>query len=212
MNSTLRLVLISDTHSFHRGLSIPDGDILIHAGDLTNWGKSEDLQSFNNWLGLLSHKHKLVIAGNHDFCLENEPQASAAILTHCTYLCDTSITLYGIKFYGSPWQPEFCHLAFNLDRGPQIKAKWDLIPRDTDVLITHGPPFGYGDRTNQDETVGCLDLLTAVRLVQPKLHVFGHIHEGYGQYQNDHTIFINACSCNMNYQPINPPVVFDYQI
>ncbi len=206
---SLRLVLISDTHNLHRKLSIPDGDILIHAGDLTSWGDPKDLRSLNDWLGKLPHQHKLVIAGNHDFCLEQDPQTSEALLTNCVYLRDRALTIAGIKFYGSPWQPEFCHLAFNLDRGSKIRAKWDLIPQDTDVLITHGPPFGYGDRTAHEEVVGCLDLLAAVRVIQPKLHVFGHIHEGYGVFNNEHTTFVNASTCDISYGPVNPPVIFD---
>jgi Icc-related predicted phosphoesterase len=205
----MRLVLISDTHNLHKSLLVPEGDVLIHAGDITKWGDPADVNSLNKWFATLPHRHKLVIAGNHDFCLEQTPQESEALLTNCLYLRDASVTIEGVKFYGSPWQPEFCHLAFNLNRGPEIKAKWDLIPNDTDVLITHGPPYGFGDRTTQNEVVGCLDLMTRLRIVRPRLHVFGHIHEGYGLYHDEHTTYANASICTVSYQPINQPLVFD---
>jgi len=205
----IKIVCISDTHSLHRDLSIPDGDILIHAGDLTRYGSFEDLYDFNKYLGSLPHSHKIVIAGNHDFCFESEPQTCAALLTNCTYLQDQAVTIHGIKFYGSPWQPWFYNWAFNLHRGAEIKEKWDLIPQDTDVLITHGPPYGRGDKTFYNELVGCQDLLLAVKRIRPKLHVFGHIHEGAGISGTTHTTFINASSCNLQYKPVNPPVVYD---
>ncbi len=207
----LKLVLISDTHNLHQRLKIPEGEVLIHAGDITRWGDPADLRQFNRFLGMLPHPYKIVIAGNHDFCLERNPGESEALLTNCIYLRDQSITLHGIKFYGSPWQPQFCNLAFNLKRGPELKAKWDLIPPDTDVLITHGPPLGYGDRTLWKKRAGCAELLNAALAIKPRLHVFGHIHEAAGIFANAHTTFVNASSCDINYRPINPPIIFEYE-
>jgi Icc-related predicted phosphoesterase len=207
---SIRLVAISDTHGLHRHLTIPDGDILIHAGDITGHGQMEQVADFNDWLGTLPHRHKIVIAGNHDFCFEDQPEETAALLTNCIYLFDEAITLDGLYFYGSPWQPWFFDWAFNLRRGPEIRAKWELIPPETDVLITHGPPLGYGDLTSHGECVGCADLLESVRQKRPKLHIFGHIHEGYGMMQNEHTTFINASSCNLQYRPVQRPFVYDW--
>jgi Icc-related predicted phosphoesterase len=204
-----RIVVISDTHNKHRALKIPDGDILIHAGDLTDMGELPDVADFNDWLGTLPHEHKLVIAGNHDFCFQNEPEAAEALLTNTVYLRDRSITLRDIIIYGSPWQPWFFNWAFNLRRGAEIRAKWDLIPEAVDILITHGPPAGYLDQTYLDERVGCVDLLEAVRRVRPKYHIFGHIHEAYGRLTNKHTQFINASSCTLEYEPINSPIIID---
>jgi hypothetical protein len=135
--------------------------------------------------------------------------ASEAILTNCTYLKDSELVIDGIKFYGSPWQPEFFDLAFNLPRGAALKAKWDLIPKDADVLITHGPPQGYGDLTRQGDRAGCFDLLDTIKALQPRLHVYGHIHEGVGKYQVGRTTLINASSCDPDYHPANPPIIFD---
>lgn len=208
---SIRIVAISDTHSRHRELRIPNGDILIHAGDLTDLGELSDVRDFNTWIGSLPHKHKLVIAGNHDFCFEREPSEAKSLLTNCTYLLDDVITIEGITFYGSPWQPWFYNWAFNLKRGPEIRAKWDLIPNEIDILITHGPPIGYLDQTYLGERVGCEDLLNAIRRIQPAYHIFGHIHEGYGRKTNGHTEFINASSCSLNYEPINPPMIIDLE-
>lgn len=206
---TVRLVLLSDTHSQHAPVAVPPGDVLIHAGDLTDHGELDVVRDFNAWLGGLPHPHKLVIAGNHDFCFERQPEASAALLTNATYLLDSGVTLAGLTFYGSPWQPWFYDWAFNLQRGPELKAKWDLIPAGTDVLITHGPPAGHSDLTVQGDHAGCADLLAALARVQPRLHVFGHIHEGYGQTQAGPTLCVNASICDVNYHAVNAPVVID---
>jgi len=206
----ITIVAISDTHAQHQALDVPEGDILVHAGDLTNMGALEDVTSFNAWLCSLPHPHKIVVTGNHDFCFERTREASEALLTNCTYLHDSAATVMGIRFWGSPWQPWFFNWAFNLQRGEEIRRKWDLIPDTTDVLITHGPPHGHGDRTRSGELVGCGDLLEVVERIHPKLHVFGHIHEGYGVSSNDHTTFVNASNCDFAYAPVNPPIVLEY--
>lgn len=207
---TMRLICISDTHSLHwRMHDVPDGDILIHAGDLTNVGDIRDVYDFNDFLGELPHPYKLVIAGNHDFCFERDPQTCRAILTNAVYLHDEAVTIEGIRLYGSPWQPEFCDWAFNLPRGPALKAKWDLIPSDTDVLITHGPPHQVLDRTEGGDVAGCEDLADAIRRIRPRLHVFGHIHEGAGMVESGRTTWINASICTARYQPTNPAIAYE---
>jgi Icc-related predicted phosphoesterase len=126
------------------------------------------------------------------------------------YLQDSGVEINGVKFWGSPWQPWFHDWAFNLKTSTQLRSKWNLIPTDTDVLLTHGPPFGILDRTQRTgESVGCHELLLAVRRVSPKLHVFGHIHEGYGMKQVGETLFANASTCTLQYRPTNSPVVVD---
>ena len=208
----LKIVAISDTHGHHHQVQIPDGDILVHAGDLTSHGKLDEVAAFNVFLGTLPHTHKVIIAGNHDFCFERQPTESRALLTNGLYLQDEAISIEGIKFYGSPWQPWFYNWAFNLERGPAIRAKWDLIPKDTDILITHGPPYGHGDRTARREFVGCKDLLDVVEQIRPYAHIFGHIHEGYGITNNSDTAFLNASTCTLTYEAINAPLVFQYQV
>jgi Icc-related predicted phosphoesterase len=208
----MKIVAISDTHALHRSVIIPPGDILVHAGDITGHGAMDEVRDFNALLGTLPHRHKIVIAGNHDFCFEKDPVASRAALTNCIYLQDEEVEVGGIRFYGSPWQPWFFDWAFNLQRGAEIRAKWDLIPEETDVLITHGPPKGHGDVTCRGEAVGCDDLLEAVERIQPRVHVFGHIHEGVGITSNGTTTFINASTCDLAYRPVNPPLVHLYEV
>jgi Icc-related predicted phosphoesterase len=206
---TIRIVAISDTHGFHRGLEIPDGDLLIHAGDLTGNGTLDELSEFNGWLASLPHCFKIVIAGNHDWCFERRSQEAVSCLTAGVYLQDQGVLLNGLTIYGSPWQPWFFNWAFNLQRGAEIRAKWDMIPTKVDVLVTHGPPLGHGDATWRGEHAGCHDLLAAVERIRPKLHIFGHIHEGAGVTESDHTTFVNASSCDAFFSPVNPPIVID---
>jgi Icc-related predicted phosphoesterase len=208
----MKLIALSDTHGFHRSLEIPDGDILIHAGDLTRHGTLDDVREFNDFLGTLPHPHKIVIAGNHDFCFESDRKACEELLTNCIYLQDQDFVIDGIKFYGSPWQPWFYDWAFNLESGPEIRAKWELIPEDTDVLITHGPPYGIGDLTSRGDSAGCQDLFEVVEKIKPGVHVFGHIHEGFGIIKKETTTFINASVCDQLYRLVNPPIVFDYKV
>lgn len=238
----IRFVFLSDTHSLVEKLEnfVPHGDVLLHTGDFTSVGLPEAIQKFDTFLAQLPHKVKVVIAGNHDNTLDPEMVAnrdllrlkfmiqkhnfedvleelgvksSRELLKHCIYLMDSSIEICGIKIYGSPWQPEFCSWAFNLPRGEACLKKWDLIPEDTDILMTHGPPLGHGDLCRNRLRAGCVELLTTVQTrVKPKYHLFGHIHEGYGITTDEKTIFINGSNCTINYKPKNKPIVFDYTI
>lgn len=206
----MKLVAISDTHNKHCELKVPSGDILIHAGDFSRKGSLEDLADFNQWLGELPHKYKILIAGNHDFCFQNHAKEARSLLTNAIYLEDSCEIIEGIKIYGSPWQPWFFNWAFNLKRGQEIAAKWALIPEDTKVVITHGPPYGILDKTKTGVIVGCEELLKKIEFIQPKYHIFGHIHEGYGVQIQGKTTFINASSCDASYRLINPPIVVDF--
>jgi len=207
-----KIVTISDTHSLHNQVNIPDGDILLCAGDITNKGDLSDVTRFNYFLSGLPHKHKVSIAGNHDFCFEDGRKDHARKdLSVCEYLCDEWVNVDGLKIYGSPWQPWFYDWAFNLQRGQELKEKWAMIPDDTDILITHGPPMGILDYTLMDKkNVGCQDLLDRINEIKPKLHLFGHIHEGYGTDKIGETLFVNASTCTLRYQPINKPIVIIY--
>lgn len=210
----MRIVVLSDTHGLHGLISaIPDGDVLIHAGDLVGRGALTEVAEFFAWYGSLPHAHKIVIAGNHDWGFERQPTlAEGLVPTGVRYLRDSGVTIDGVKFWGSPWQPWFYNWAFNLLRGPEIAAKWALIPDDTNVLITHGPPRGILDLTNgyPAEHVGCDDLLARIdHLSQLRLHAFGHIHEGYGQEQHGAVRYVNASICTADYAPTNSPVVID---
>jgi predicted phosphohydrolase len=207
---SMRLVCISDTHFPPHALQIPDGDVLIVAGDVCLRGHDYELELFDRFLGRLPHRHKLLVAGNHDWVLaEAGHEAAQALVKNATYLEDSGIDIDGVKFWGSPWQPEFYNWAFNLPRGPKLAQVWAKIPNDTDVLITHGPPYGTLDQVPSGEHVGCEELLKALQRVRPTIHVFGHVHEGYGVLKKDGITFINASLCDERYRPINTPIVTD---
>lgn len=209
----MKLVLISDTHTQHSRLCLPEGDVLIHAGDWSLPGKLKEALDFAGWLKTQPHKTKVVIAGNHDFSAqafmtENSEQVLRDIFAPAHYLRDSSLLVGDVLIYGSPWQPWFYNWAFNLQRGLEIRAKWDLIPPHTDVLVTHGPPMGILDQPGGCGThVGCQDLMDAVSVIKPKIHVFGHIHGGYGQKEFNGTQFFNASVVNESYRVVNEPLI-----
>jgi predicted phosphodiesterase len=149
----MRIVCLSDTHGTHERLTVPEGDLLVHAGDFTNLGRPAEIERFDRWLGTLPHPHKLVIAGNHDFLFERKPEKARALLTNARYLQDEACEVNGLRLWGSPWQPWFHDWAFNLARGPELAAKWALVPERIDVLVTHGPPAAILDRTHGGEAV-----------------------------------------------------------
>ncbi len=205
------IVFISDTHNQHHFLDLPDGDILVHAGDISGRGKDHEVQDFMAWYEAHRHPHKILIAGNHDFMAERKPQAWAALIPdNVIYLENEACEVLGLKFWGSPITPWFYDWAFNRRRGADIRKYWERIPEDTDILITHGPPKGYLDKVLRDgNQVGCEDLLAFVLKIKPQYHVFGHIHEGYGQSTNEDTVFINASVLDVGYNLVNAPIVVE---
>ncbi len=205
----MRVVCLSDTHDRLDRIEVPDGDLLVHAGDLTMRGELDQLRAFDAQLAALPHPHKVVIAGNHDFAFERDPEAARACITAATYLEDEEVEVAGLRIYGSPWQPWFHDWAFNLQRGAALAEKWARIPEGLDILLTHGPPAGYGDRCYDGRRVGCADLLVAIERARPRFHIFGHIHEDAGRWQHGPTTLVNACNCTLRYKPTQPPVVLD---
>lgn len=206
----MRIVCISDTHGFHGGLKVPEGDLLLHAGDLCKRGLLSELEETADWLRSLPHRHKVIIAGNHDFCLEEDPEQARPLLHGLTYLKDESCQVEGLRIYGSPWQPWFHDWAFNLPRGAPLREVWSKIPDHTQILLTHGPPHGVLDETYDGRRVGCEELSLRLEQVQPRLHVFGHIHEAHGQAWHGETLCLNACLCNLRYRPVQAPWVVEW--
>ena len=187
-----RIVAIADTHNRHAQLDLPAGDVLIHAGDLTGRGTLRELEQVADWLRAQPHRHKVVVAGNHDFALQRQPAEAKALFHGLHLLEDDEVWLEGLRIWGSPWQPWFHDWAFNLRRGPDLDEKWRLIPEGVDVLVTHGPPHGYGDVVYRGERVGCEDLTRHLDRVKPRLHLFGHIHEDKGTWQRGATRIVNC--------------------
>jgi len=185
----LQLVLLSDTHELHR--EIPAGDIFIHAGDFTMFSRSlRGIVDFNEWLGELPHQHKIVVPGNHETFLQTDPE-NRSLIGNATVLINQAATVAGLRIWGSPVTPS--GPAFGIRSDEKRERLYCSIPADTEVLITHGPPFGILD-CNPRSTLhqGDRVLLEAVKRVRPKIHVFGHIHGAYGIMQDEHTTFVNA--------------------
>lgn len=208
----MKIALISDNHCTRP--EIPECDLLLHAGDLTFMGKQEELAAEIRWLASLPCP-VILISGNHDwFFYHAGPEVSQHFILGCGaknifYLQDDFMLFKELTIYGSPWQPWFYNWAFNAHRGPEIRKHWDKIP-ECDILITHGPPHGICDRSyGGGPTLGCQDLMDAVLRTKPKLHVFGHIHGGYGEKIFNGTTFVNASVVNEQYKLVNSPIIFE---
>jgi Icc-related predicted phosphoesterase len=208
----MKLHFFSDTHNKHDQLKFNGGDILFFCGDMCKSGKIIEAKNFIDYVKNLPYLHKVVIAGNHDFCFEdhNKEEIENYIKeSGIIYLNDSGIELLGLKIWGSPIQPTFFDWAFNRDRGEPIRQHWDLIPHDTQILLTHGPPQGIFDKVARGPNVGCFDLLQKIKLIKPKIHAFGHIHEDRGHMKIGDTHFINACNLDLKYQVRFPVIEID---
>ena len=222
----MKITFISDTHSKHNQVtsSLPGGDVLIHAGDISNKGHRSEIQDFIKWFSTIeNYTHKIFIAGNHDFGCQDEVLAVEELLRlnpGSEYLYD-DIFLIGdesddyddmVKVWGSPWQPEFYNWAFNLPRqGAELKAVWNMIPSDVDILVTHGPPNGHLDYVDYaKQNVGCELLRDRIDLIKPKIHVFGHIHSSYGYKFDGTTHFFNAAVLDERYNFTQKPLTVEW--
>ena len=188
----MTIVCLSDTHELHRELDVPNGDLLIHAGDITMFSKSTAaIRDFNDWLGELPHRYKIVVPGNHEFFLEADP-TKRSLLSNATVLVDESVEVMGLKIWGSPVTPLYGG-AYGLSSAADRTALYSNVPDDVDIMVTHGPPYGILDRSpGESAHQGCRQLLEVVRRIVPKLHVFGHIHGAYGTQNHLNTLFVNA--------------------
>lgn len=214
----VKFVLISDSHNRHKGVEVPDGDILACAGDFSLQGTVSETKAFLHWFNSQPHPFKVFISGNHDWLGQRDPAMFKMLreeYPYLIYLEDQGIEIMGVKLWGSPWQPEFCGWAYNLPRGKSLAEKWALIPEDTDVLITHGPPAYILDYVPYDRVnVGCEELIKRVReLPNLKLHVFGHIHFMGGKtHQEGKVTFVNASVVDESYVVTNKPIVIDIEV
>jgi Icc-related predicted phosphoesterase len=222
----MKIVIISDTHTRHLRIceEIPEGDVLIHCGDICNNGTDNEYFDFIEWFKSLPHKKKIFIAGNHDWALMNKSaaveQSLADLRTSGTgtyYLQDSSLTIKtgteDVNFYGSPWTPEFCGWAF-MKSTDDMAEVWNKVPQDTHILISHGPPLTDNSMDYVPDTcehVGCEHQAKLIKtLPNLKVNCFGHIHEGYGMTRSpENIILINASTCTLDYTPSNKPIVIE---
>lgn len=196
---------------------LPEGDVLVHAGDITPKGELEIVHDFADWLAAQPFRHKLIIAGNHDYCFDISRPAydgwawRALEERGIHYLFDSARTLDGVKFYGSPWCPRLAGWAF-FDRE---RDRFEDAPRDIDVLVTHAPPHGIHDDASDESHFGSRHIVRYVqRCHKLKLHIFGHVHSGYGRSKRGEVTFVNASTCTeptetSPAQPTNAPIVID---
>lgn len=209
----MKICIISDTHNYHKKLGdLPDADMIIHCGDMTSVGKEHEIRNFMKWYSRLEqYKYKLCIAGNHDWLFErSRTLAKSLIPSNVTYLEDSCVEIEGLMFYGTPVQQPFNNWAFNVYE-PKLTKYWEAIPDETDVLITHSPPEGYGDFVPfANRNKGSYSLLNEViDRIKPKLHCFGHIHEGYGSWEFNEIKFINASNLDGGYNCVNAPMLVE---
>ena len=215
----MKITFISDTHCKHPEIApdLPGGDLIIHAGDFTSVGNVFEINQFAMWYnGLDNYTHKVYIAGNHDLGFEVAPDTVHLALqsyTNITYLQDSLVEIEGVKIYGSPWTPFFYNWAFNIPRdSDEIASKWNLIPEDADIVITHGPAYGFLDRViGESQPLGCERLTPRLMNVKPKIHVCGHIHSGYGYKQFKGIHFINAAMLDESYQYTHKVLHVDWE-
>jgi len=215
---------ISDLHGYYPKLE--GGDLLIIGGDLTAGDEPHEYREFTDWLCNYGHggdyDQVVIIGGNHD--------NKISTILHCWgrldgvhYLCDARTEFEGLKIWGSPWTKTFPGMnphckAFTVDTDEELAEKWSLIPHDTDILVTHSPPYDFGDHIktewNDYFAVGSESLYFKVTEICPKLHVFGHIHEGHGLEKRDYfprvttqtVLYVNASHVNEYYKPVNKPI------
>ena len=209
---------MSDTHGRHQNLKVPDGDVLIHAGDFCRWGSRSDVHEFAEWFSDFPHERKIAIAGNHDIALQKYLGYGHMLrMYEIEYLEDTqSATQDGPKIWGSPFTPPFQSWAFMLEEDV-LARKFALIPYDVDVLVTHGPPAGTLDFTDLERVhAGSHSLTSRIdELMHSKdrklVHILGHIHERWGSETNGGYHGYNVAICDFKYNPVNPCTVIEWE-
>ncbi|MEM9259863.1 MAG: metallophosphatase domain-containing protein [Bacteroidota bacterium] len=191
----MQLTLLADTHGLHRQLPELAGEVLIHAGDFCGPDRKALPVDFFDWLADLDFRHKILIAGNHDFIAEEQPDFFVACLPpEVIYLEDDGCWIEGYHFWGSPVTPNLPSWAFGKHQQQSLHPHWEKIPATVDILITHTPPAGTLDQSSAGYELGCPELSSALPRIKPKLHVFGHVHNSYGEVKEGGIHFVNAAN------------------
>lgn len=218
----MKITCVSDLHGSYPEL--PGGDLLIVAGDFTSWDSEKEFPIFYRWLSVQDYMRKIYIGGNHDNFVQKSlfpsriKDSGDPLNNNPIYLCDSGTKFEVVKIWGSPWSKTFPGMnphckAFTKDTEEELAEKWSMIPEDVDILITHSPPYGILDSANA-RPLGSKSLLA--RYVHeghkwPKLWVYGHIHEGYGQFHMGDTTFVNASHMDGGYRPVNEPITIEME-
>lgn len=209
----MRIVVISDTHNRHRKLEIPSCDLLIHCGDYSLSGLQYEFEEFISWFGAQDSLNKILVPGNHDgFVQKKEKHARRSCEHQCVdLLIDQEIEVEGLKIYGFPWTPTYGMWAFMLDDlGMSMENRVAKIPKNLDILVSHGPPYMILDKTRKNSHAGSLSLIRALENAKPKHHVFGHIHEDYGTVSTSWGGKAYNCAVlNRHYELQNKPIIID---
>ena len=206
----MKLVIVSDSHGRHEDLGTLRGDLLIHCGDSGNGftRHADDVDRLDAWFGQQRFDRILCIGGNHDFEIQARAERGGPVFRNAEYLQDQAYEYRGVRFYGSPWTPELVNWAFNLD-DDELRNRWELIPDEVEVLITHTPPFGILDRNSSGRNCGCRKLQRRLLDLHPRIHCFGHIHASAGTTSMNGTTFVNASMVNRRYEIVRAPVELD---
>ncbi|MDT0646962.1 metallophosphatase domain-containing protein [Zunongwangia sp. F260] len=207
----MKITCISDTHGRHSELTLPTADVLVHAGDFTEAGTKKETLDFLDWFSRQEHEHKVLIAGNHDFFLEKNQKQLDFLPANIHYLNDSGTKIGKYNFWGSPVTPGNSNWAFERARGKSIRKHWEKIPENTNVLITHTPPYKIMDILDNGTAIGCEELQRYVDTIEPQLHIFGHIHNSYGSVRTKKTLFINSSCLDGRYRNINAPITYSVE-
>lgn len=219
-----RIVAISDMHGKYKNLNIPNCDLLIVAGDESNYGTKSEIEDFADWLNEQEAAYIIWVPGNHSVEFEKHlPYSRNWALGKCpalNILIDETIEIEGIKIFGSSYTPWFHSWAFQGARSeneailrniPRMTTHWDKIESGTDIVISHGPPYKIQDMNLEGEHCGDYDLIAQLVDISPDLVFCGHIHEGYGTSSHEGTDVYNVSICDRYYNPINPVTIVDYE-
>lgn len=206
----MKITIVSDTHGQPEALGELKGDLLIHCGDFC-YDQSrahEDLESLNRWFSRQEFRLIVCTGGNHDFLVEERTTRTKQPFRHAVCLQDSGASLDGVKIYGAPWVPELSHWAHYRSDGALAEA-WALIPEDTDILVTHTPPFGTLDTNSRGRQCGCRELQWRLDELRPRVHCFGHIHASADSMERSGTTYVNASLVDRSYKLARPPVTLD---
>lgn len=204
----MRLICLADTHNQHHEIAIPEGDVLIHAGDCTDGGTERETLKFLEWFSAMPHKFKILVPGNHDFYFEKFSFENI-LPGQIHLLIDSGVEINGYEFWGSPYIPSDGSWAFSRERGSEIRKHWEMIPSSTNILITHTPPYKILDEIQSGFNLGCEELSHKIEILQLTHHIFGHIHFSSGSVKRKGVNYHNTAILNEKYKIYTPPKVID---